>query len=292
MRTATARSSMLLMAAKKSLARLDRARAAFLLAFALLAAGGAGADDQPLTPVPNRPTASTTAESVAAGVFEVEGGIEAARDHQNLGGLLKLGALDQLELWLGGVPFQRAETGCLGPPMPGASCTIEHESGVGDAIAGFKLRLLRQKGDVPSISVLYLAKLPTASAGRGLGSGKVDHAATLLVSKDFGKIHLDFNEGIELLGRPESDGFDHDFFTALAASCPVSARWGVSGEVSGFSSAVDGDSGTVSVLGAATYSPSPRLVLDAAVSVGVHGDQPRITVLAGATYTVGRAFRR
>jgi hypothetical protein len=255
--------------------------AANLALLLFLLAPFADADEPPLTPVPNRPTASTTAESVAAGVFEVEGGVEAADDHASANALLKLGATDHLELWLGGVPFQRVEV--LAPTRA---------SGIGDLSVGFKLRALDHKNDVPSLGVLYLAKLPTASESRGLGSGKVDHAITLLVSKDFGKVHVDFNDGIELIGRAVESGFEHDFFTALAMSYSVSARWGLSAEISGFTSAIDGEDGTIALLGAVTYSPSPRMVLDAAVSFGVHGAQPGVTVIVGATYTVGRAFKR
>src|SRR5262245_44853635 len=45
-----------------------------------------------ISAVPNRPTFSTTAESVEPGVFEVEYGFELADGHQNVNGLLKFGA--------------------------------------------------------------------------------------------------------------------------------------------------------------------------------------------------------
>ncbi len=41
-----------------------------------------------ITAVPNRPTFSTTAETVQRGVFEIEYGYEAASGHQNINGLL------------------------------------------------------------------------------------------------------------------------------------------------------------------------------------------------------------
>jgi hypothetical protein len=253
----------------------------FVIAVLIAAVFGAGrlaADDDDLTPVPNRPTASTTAESIKAGVFEIEAGVEAASDHETLGTLLKLGVFDRLELWVGPTPFLRAEM------------DTGHESGIGDTLAGAKLRFIDQKGNIPSIGILYVAKLPTASDD--LGPGKVDDAFTLLVSKDLGKVHVDVNVGPDFTARSAASGFDEDFFGAVAVSYSVSKRWGVSGEISGFTSAEDGVPGATNLLGAATFSPSSRLVLDAAVSVSVHGDQPRITVLSGLTYSVGHVFRR
>ena len=51
-----------------------------------------------ITAVPNRPTFSTTAESVQSGVFEIEYGFEASDGHQNINGLLKFGLTKNLEL--------------------------------------------------------------------------------------------------------------------------------------------------------------------------------------------------
>src|ERR1051326_6004541 len=60
-----------------------------------------------ITAVPNRPTFSTTAESVQPGVFEIEYGFELAAGHQNINGLLKFGATKNLELRFGNNPIER-----------------------------------------------------------------------------------------------------------------------------------------------------------------------------------------
>ena len=60
-----------------------------------------------LVAVPNRPTFATTAETVQRGVFEIEYGLEAASGHQNINGLLKFGALKNLELRFANDPIER-----------------------------------------------------------------------------------------------------------------------------------------------------------------------------------------
>src|SRR6266436_9293423 len=60
-----------------------------------------------ITAVPNRPTFASTAEMVQLGVFEIEYGFEAAKGHQNINGLLKWGAVKNLELWFLNNPVQR-----------------------------------------------------------------------------------------------------------------------------------------------------------------------------------------
>src|SRR5439155_2411676 len=148
--------------------------------------------------VRNRPTFSTTAESVQPGVFEVEYGFELADGHQNINGLLKFGATDNLELRFANNPIERDSA----------------TAGFGDSGAGFKYKIFRQKTWRPTFSVLYNATLPTATAG--LGVGAIGHSAGILASKDFGQHHFDFNETVLWVGRPGANGFDRNYFTALA----------------------------------------------------------------------------
>src|SRR5882724_6213809 len=72
----------------------------------------ASAPDQ-IIGVPNRRTFSTTAESVQAGVFEIEYGFEAGDGHQNINGLLKFGLTKNLELRFANNLLER-DTGIAG----------------------------------------------------------------------------------------------------------------------------------------------------------------------------------
>src|SRR5881409_3961875 len=119
-----------------------------------------------ITAVPNRPTFASTAEMVQLGVFEVEYGFEAAKGHQNINGLLKWGVFKNLELWFLNNPIQR-DAGV---------------AGMGDSGAGFKFAMIPQKKAIPKVAVLYVATLPTASAG--LGAGESGHSVQMLFSKD------------------------------------------------------------------------------------------------------------
>src|SRR5437879_1095661 len=142
-----------------------------------------------ITAVPNRPTFASTAEMVQLGVFEIEYGFEAAKGHQNINGLLKWGAVKNLELWFLNNPIER-DVGTAGP---------------GDSGAGFKYKLFPQKNARPTLAVLYVATLPTPRPE--LGVGATAHLAPVLVSKDFGKHHFDVNEGVQFVARPLSTGF-------------------------------------------------------------------------------------
>jgi hypothetical protein len=221
-----------------------------------------------ITAVPNRPTFSTTAEAVQRGVFEIEYGFEAGEGHQNINGLLKLGVFKNLELRFGNNLIER-DAGI---------------AGLGDSGAGFKLRFREEKGAWPTISVLYTTLIPTASAKLGLGA--MGDSATVLLSKDFGRHHFDFNWGPQWLGRRGASGFDRNYFTALAYAHPVGEKWGVTAEMAGFSHATAANPATMTLMGAATYNVSSRLVLDGGAYVAAYGNLPRVTFFSGVTYSV------
>jgi len=232
-----------------------------------------GATD-PITAVPNRPTFSTTAESVQSGVFEVEYGFELADGHQDINGLLKFGATKNLEIRFANNP-------------------IERDSGVagrGDSGAGFKYRIFEEKGSRPTLAALYTASLPTATADVGISA--IGHSGGVLVSKDFGQHHFDFNETAQWVGRPGGHGFDRNYFTALAYSHPVRGKLAITAEIAGFSWTNRANPATMTLLGAAIYSVSPRCIVDGGMYVAAYGQLPRVTAFSGVTYSVADLYHR
>jgi hypothetical protein len=225
-----------------------------------------------ITAVPNRPTFASTAEMVQLGVFEIEYGFEAAQGHENINGLLKWGAVKNLELWFLNNPIERdART-----------------AGLGDSGAGFKYKLFPQKNARPTVSILYVATIPTARPE--LGAGAMAHLAQILVSKDFGKHHFEVNEGVQFVGRPQLSGFDRRYFTALSYSRPLKGKWGYTGEIAGYSWQNANTAATMALLNAATYNVSSRLVLDGGAYFAAYGQLPRVTVFAGLTYSITNLY--
>ena len=228
-----------------------------------------------ITAVPNRPTFATTAESVQRGVLEIEYGFEGGDGHQNINGLVKFGLLRNLELRSANNPFERdAAVG-----------------GTGDSGAGFKWRIHSQSGPVPTISVLYAATIPTAI--HGLGAQASGHSAQLLLSKDFGRHHFDFNEGVQFVGRPQpaASGYDRNYFTALSWSHPLRGNWALNAELAGFSRTNATTPATMTLLFAPAYSVSSRFVLDAGTYIATYGNLPRATFFCGVTYSIADLYR-
>jgi hypothetical protein len=72
----------------------------------------------------------------------------------------------------------------------------------------------------------------------------------------------------------------------------LTKKWGVTGELAGFSRTNPGAPATMTALEAVTYSPSPRLVLDCGGYFAVYGNLPRFTFAAGLTYAIADLYRR
>ena len=222
--------------------------------------------------VPNRPTFGTTGETVQRGVLEIEYGFEAGEGHQNINGLIKFGIFKNLELRF-------------------ANNSLERDGGVaggGDSGAGFKYRLVSQTPRRPTISILYGAALPTATAGLGIAS--TGHAVHALVSKDFGKHHWDFNEGVIFAGKAREGDYDRSYFTALDYSHPLRGKWQWTAEIAGFTRTNAATPPSMTLMAAVTYNVSSRLVLDAGGYLAAFGNLPRFTFVAGVTYAIADLY--
>ncbi len=225
-----------------------------------------------ITAVPNRPTLASTAETVQRGVLEIEYGFEGGRGHQNINGVVKFGLCQLLEIRLFNNPVERDG---------GVAAT-------GDSGAGFKWKVFPQKGARPTFSVLYSAFFPTA--GNDLGIGATGHQLLFLASKDFGKQHFDANEGANYLGRVGSNGYDHNYFSALSWSTSFTKKWGATAEIASFSRANRDTPATLTLLAAPSYTLKSWMVLDFGAYYAVYGNYPRWTFFIGVTYAIADLY--
>jgi hypothetical protein len=139
--------------------------------------------------------------------------------------------------------------------------------------------------------VSYAVKIPSASAPKGLGSGRVDHQFKFLASKDVRGTHFDFNASALLIGRPRARGFDHNAEMNLAFSHPLRGKLGMTGELYGDTRLNSAVPGFVSTLWALTYTVTPRLVVDAGMAVALTPDAPfRKRLVVGFVYSLAELY--
>ena len=243
-----------------------------------------GEDDQPDFIVPARPTASNPAEFQRPGVLQLEYGFNG--NWRAPGGsseadtplALRFAVSRRLLLEFDGdTPISQAADGV-------------RTTGAGDTLLGIQSVLQHETKSHPGVALAYYVKLPTASAAKGLGTGRVDHSALALVSKKVGKTDFDFNAVYLLAGRTTDAGHASSAQAALAASRNVSKRFGVQGELSGFTRN-DAQAGAMFTLGVVTYQVNRRLVLDGGLRAGLTPEAPRLGAVAGLTVGVADLYR-
>jgi hypothetical protein len=258
-----------------------------LVSLALLFAAACGAasaqttqtqtnDDEPDFIVPARPTVSNPAEFQRPGVLQLEYGFNgnwrapggAAQEDMPLA--LRFAVSRRLLLELDtDSPFSQSSDGA-------------RTTGAGDTQLGAQLVLRHEDARGPGIALAYYVKLPTASASKGLGTGRVDHSVLALVSKKMGETTFDFNAIYLLAGRTTDAGRASSAQAALAVSRNVTRRFGLQGELSGLTRN-DSQAGDVFALGVATYQLNRRLVIDGGLRFGLTPEAPRVGAVAGLT---------
>jgi hypothetical protein len=280
-------------------ARANRAAARILLLALLFAAACVAAaaqtpqaqttqtrtnDDEPDFIVPARPTASNPAEFQRPGVLQLEYGFDGnwrARDYdseQDTPLALRFAVSRRLLLELDtDSPFSQASGG-------------ERETGAGDTQLGAQAVLRREDARGPGVALAYYVKLPTASASKGLGTGRFDHYVLALLSKKVDETTLDFNAVYLLAGRTTDDGRASSAQAAFAASRDLTKRLGLQGELSGMTRN-DEQPGALFTLGVVTYKVNRRLVLDCGLRVGLTPDSPRVGAVAGLTVGLAQLYR-
>jgi hypothetical protein len=245
-----------------------------------------------ITANPNRPTVANPADITQYGVLEIEYGWDRvwpqpAVHQTSLGGLLKFTVLCDVELRWNTTSFL-SQTDANGTSR-----------GFGDNWLGAQVRIYKQTKRVPTLAFAYAGKIPSASAEKGLGTGRVDHAFTFLASKDIASVHFDFNVTHFLIGRqtvpgfapPGFDqGFDQNDQLNLAFSRAIHGKLQFTGEFYGDTSLNQATPAFASSLWALTYTITPRLVIDGGFEAGLTSGGPHRHGFAGFTYSIGNLY--
>lgn len=229
---------------------------------------------------PNRPTVADPADISEYGVLELEYGWnhewlgEQTREN-DFGALLKFAVFCNLEIrW-----------------SPDTVVSQGGQTGFGDNWIGAQYRFYHQGRTVPAMAVSYAAKIPSANATQGLGTGRVDQQIKFLASKDVGATHFDFNASALVIGRPAGGGHDTAAEIDLAFSHPVWEKLALTGEIYTDTRLNNSVPGFTSTLWALTYTFTPRLVVDAGMDTALTPNAPfRKRFVAGFVYSLAEVY--
>jgi Putative MetA-pathway of phenol degradation len=268
---------------------LSRPRAvSVVLAALLLIASHASAQSEDHTPAPEdphaaqpeRPTVATHAGTVAPGWVEIEAGVE--RD--NLHGahsfftptVLKFGLAARVQLELASSFVH----------LSGRNPVY---SGIGDASAALKWRVVEKAPVIGDFALQPSLKLPSGSALHGTGTGTTDVGLLLISSHDLDGYALDINVGYTRRSGDGSQAPRDATMWTVSSGGPIYRSLGFAAEVFGFprTTGPAGNDGTVAFLTGPTFTVAKWLVLDAGAIMPLAGPQPH-SVYAGLTWNIGK----
>jgi hypothetical protein len=233
--------------------------------------------------VPTRPTVASAANTTQCGVVELEYGLERqwpgdGANRDDLTGGLRFGITRNLDIHWSSADFLHLTD------------KSGNRTGFGDTRLGSRYRFLKQTKRLPSLGVLYEAKIPSANAVLGLGSGEIDHSISFLASKDLRRLHFDFNLIGLLARRTTASGFDHSTGFALASYLSVTHRLSAVLEPYGYTRLSQSTPAFASLMFGFDYEINPHLYLDSGLDVGATSGAPRKRVFVGITCAVGNIY--
>jgi len=249
-------------------------RTRFIAATLLLAAFGVQADEPTVTPY--RPTVSNPADLPVPGWLEAEfGGLRVSGEDQSRSDSVPWLAKYAFDEDHGIIVGGNAYVSAAAPGEPS-------HRGVGDVSVEWKQRFAVDDATAFGVEAGFIA--PTAHDD--LGVGKAAWLVNGIVSRDFGKLHLDVNIGAVHYAQHDTDVSAWQQTYAAAISWPFGSDWGGALEVSGAHQA--GSPTQSQALAALNYNLSPRVVLDAGYARGLAHEAHDRSVFAGATVLLGR----
>jgi len=229
-----------------------------------------------------RPLTIDDADPVARGQFELEAGISYFDDgplrHWDFPLTLAYGLTKRWEISVatGGQLEERAE-------LESGDRLV---TGLSDVILSTKFSFANTFGVAQAVAASV--KLPTSDRRKGLGTGEVDYDLAWIASRRVAEAtSLHLNVGYTWLTDPPGESFDDPLHYGLALSHKIADPIELVAEVFANTPLQCASRTDAFINGGLRWQVAPKLVFDAALGSGIHGETPDITATIGFTWTLG-----
>ena len=134
----------------------------------------------------------------------------------------------------------------------------EKASGIGDVTAGLTRYVLDQEDHGVDVDVGVIVKFPTASADKGLGTGKYDYSVQAAVAREWRGLDVTLTGGYTFVGKVEGQDYRNAFYWSLDAAYDFTKAWSIGATYSDGASIIPGTPASRDAQFYLTYKPTKR----------------------------------
>ncbi len=138
----------------------------------------------------------------------------------------------------------------------------EKASGIGDITAGLTRYLLNQEDHGVDVDVGVIVKFPTASADKGLGTGKYDYSVQAAVAREWRGFNATLTVGYTFVGKVEDQDYHNAFYESLDIAYDFTKAWSIGATYSNGASIIPGTPASRDAQFYLTYKPTKRTKIE------------------------------
>lgn len=161
--------------------------------------------------------------------------------------------------------------------------SLSPDSGLGDIVLKGKYRFLEGSDSLPALAVRADIKTSTGDANKGLGSGRMDYGAHLLISKTWEPVAVAADLGYVIVGVPTGEPSANALFYGLSLTYAAWDKADLMAELTGSSISGASESPIQVQLGA-NYALLEGLKIDAGATLGLNDAASKYLGTVGLTY--------
>lgn len=190
----------------------------------------------------------------------------------------------------GGTEIDTDKPECLtllnaGQGVAGQAAQRVTNSGLGDIILRGRYYLVEERDYVPLIAITGRLKIPTASEGKGLGTGALDHGYGIEISKLIGEKWLAFLDGgYNFIGNPDGVELQNQYWYDIGAGYYFTKNLLGSVYFEEYRALVPGLVNIRDLFFAMNYKASSAWRFNGGVAVGLSNGAPDYVLSIGTSY--------
>ncbi len=165
--------------------------------------------------------------------------------------------------------------------------SLEKANGLGDVAMTWAVNPIKESEYIPIVSLAFTMKTQSGDQDRGLGTGKNDYTALVLLSKTMNQWTLIMNFGYKVVGKPQGENLRDTFSSNFSVAYELAENISLVAEIYGETNqSIKAVRDPWNMLGGAIYKISDSLAMDFGIGTGFNSESPALRITSGFVLTL------